>query len=230
MHWRLALVLLAASPLASCADIIEAQGPSTRIYSEPKVARCILTGAGQEAGQEAGFERLVHTPIRVVLPKSASPVTVTCDAPGYRSSTHRLVTDVNQSIAANLMFGTAIGLAVDIMSGAAEQYPSRILIHLEPLSFASAVSRDEWFGRFNRSVAGKWNGIIDRLRISCEEDLESPEDCREELKRTRMDRARDLRALERRRAEAPVHTESQARTPPPPPPALTLPPRPPRDG
>ncbi len=216
MHWRLALVLLAASPLASCADIIEAQGPATRIYSEPEMARCILKGTGQGAG----FERLVHTPIRVVLPKSASPVTVTCTAPGYRSSTHRLVTDVNQSIATNLMFGTAIGIAVDIMSGAAEQYPSRIVVHLEPVSFTSVASRDEWFDRFNRSVAGKWNGIIDNLRISCEENLESPEACREELAQSRMDRARDLRALERRRAEAPVHTEFQAQTPPPPPPAL----------
>ncbi len=222
MNWRLAWVLLAASPLASCADIIEAQGPATRIYSEPKVARCTLKGAG--------FERLVHTPIRVVMPKSASPVTITCAAPGYRGSTHRLATDVNQSIATNLMFGTAIGIAIDIMSGAAEQYPSRILVHLEPLSFASAASRDEWFDRFNRSVEGKWNGIIDRLRISCEENLESPEACHEELARNREDRTRDLRSLERRRAEAPVHTDSQARTPPPPAPALTRPPRPPRDG
>ena len=139
-------------------------------------------------------------------------VTITCAAQGYRSEAHRLITTIDNSVASNLLFGSSIGMAVDIMSGAAEQYPSRILIHLEPQTFPNIAARDAWFGRFRDSLAGKWNGIVNNLRISCEEDLDGPMTCRDELAQARADRGVALEALDRRRDRAVIRAESQART------------------
>lgn len=183
----------------ACAEAIETWGPSTRINSEPAVARCNLDGEG--------LQRVVVTPVRVVLPKNASPVTVTCSAEGYYSSAHQLIT----TISSNLLLGSTIGIAVDIMSGAAEQYPSRIMIHLEPKSFSSAARRDQWFARFRTSLEGKWNGIVENLRIACEEDLESSVSCREEHAQAMTDREVALTRLDRRRDQAVIGTKTQAR-------------------
>ena len=201
---RLASLVLAATSLTACANAIDTWGPSTRIQTEPLVARCTLEGTG--------LQRVVVTPVRVVMPKDASPVTITCAAQGYRSEAHRLITTIDNSVASNLLFGSSIGMAVDIMSGAAEQYPSRILIHLEPQTFPNIAARDAWFGRFRDSLAGKWNGIVNNLRISCEEDLDGPMTCRDELAQARADRGVALEALDRRRDRAVIRAESQART------------------
>lgn len=201
---RLASLVFAATSLTACASVIDAWGPSTRIQTDPSVARCTLEGTG--------LQRVVVTPVRVVMPKDASPISITCSAQGYRSSVHRLITTIDNSIAANLLFGSSIGMAVDIMSGAAEQYPSRILIHLEPRTFPNVAARDSWFGRFRHAVEGRWNGIVDNLRISCEEDLDGPVGCREELAQARADRGVALETLDRRRTRAEIRTESQART------------------
>jgi hypothetical protein len=203
---RTALILFAAMSLTACAEVVDTWGPSTQIRTEPSVARCDLDGTG--------LQRVVVTPIRVVLPKAASPVTISCSAEGYRSSKHVLVTTIDGAIAANLLFGSAVGLAIDIMTGAAEQYPSRIAIHLEPRSFTDAARRDEWFGRYRRSVAGRWNRVVENLRLSCDEDTYAPTACQQELAQARTKRAVALEALDRRHADALIRTESQALTPP----------------
>ncbi len=202
---RLASLVLAATSLTACAEIVDTWGPSTRIQTEPAVARCNFDGTG--------LQRVVVTPIRVVLPKAASPVTISCSAQGYHSSKHVLVTTIDNSVAANLLFGSSIGMAVDIMSGAAEQYPSRILIHLEPQTFPNIATRDKWFGRFRHALEGKWNGIVENLRITCEDELETPLTCRGALAQARTDRGVALKTLDRRRARAEIRAESQARTP-----------------
>lgn len=199
---RLTVLLIAALAISACAEVIDTWGPSTRIEASPKVARCTLEGKG--------LQRVVVTPVRVVLPKAASPVKVTCAAEGYRSSAHRLVTRIDNSIASNLLFGSSIGMVVDIMSGAAEQYPSRIMINLEPAYFATAEARDRWYGRFHASLDFKWSGIVDDLWATCNQDLDSQLDCLEELERAEAERDGAFQALKRRRDAAEVRTKIQA--------------------
>lgn len=203
---RTALIIFAAMSLTACAEVVDAWGPSTRIQTEPAVARCNLDGTG--------LQRVVVTPVRVVLPKAASPVTISCSSEGYHSSRHVLITTIDNSIATNLIFGSAVGLAFDIMTGAAEQYPSRIAIHLEPRSFPDEARRDEWFGRYRRSVAGKWYTIVENLRLTCEDEIAAPDACLKELAQAKKKRAVLLEALDRRHGAAVIRSESQAFTPP----------------
>lgn len=203
---RPALILFAAMSLTACAEVVDTWGPSTRIQTEPAVTRCNLDGTG--------LQRVVVTPVRVVLPKAASPITISCSAEGYYSSKHVLITTIDNSIATNLIFGSVVGLAFDIMTGAADQYSSRIAIHLEPRSFPDAVRRDEWFGRYRRSVAGKWYRIVEDLRLSCDDETSSLEACQKELAQAKTTRAVLLEALDRRHAGAVIRSESQALAPP----------------
>lgn len=201
---RLIALLTTAFALTACAEVIDAWGPSTRIQANPEVARCTLEGEG--------LQREVVTPVRVVLPKAASPVMVTCSAEGYRSSTHRLITRIDNSIATNLLFGSSVGVLIDIMSGAAEQYPSRILINLEPAYFANAGARDTWFGRYRISLNSKWRNIVDEMWAICNQDMDTQFGCMEEVANAEAERDREFQALERRRAAAEIRTEAQART------------------
>ncbi len=201
---RLAALLISALSLSACAEAIDTWGPSTRIEANPKVARCTVEGEG--------LQRVVVTPVRVVLPKEASPVMVTCAAEGYRSSGHRLTTRIDSTIASNLLFGGSIGMVVDIMSGAAEQYPSRIMINLEPEYFATAEARDKWYGRFHAALDYKWSGIVDELWAICNQDMDSQLDCMEEVARNEAERDRAFEALKLRRAAAEVRIETQANT------------------
>ena len=201
---RTALVLLAAMSLAACAEVIDTWGPSTRIQTNPAVARCNLDGTD--------LQRVVVTPVRVVMPKAASPVTISCSAEGYRSSKHVLITNIANSIATNLIFGSAAGLAIDIMTGAAEQYPSRIAIHLEPRSFPDEARRDAWYGRFRSSVTAKWYRIVENLRLTCDDENYDFEACEKELAQAKTNRTVALAALDRRHAAAFIRSESQALT------------------
>jgi len=200
--FRFVPLLIGALSVAACAEAIDSWGPSTRIEANPRVARCTLEGKG--------LQREVVTPVRVVLPKEASPVTVTCAAEGYRTSVHRMTTRIDNSIASNLLFGSSIGMIVDIMSGAAEQYPSRITVNLEPRYFASAEARDEWYGKFRASLDFKWSGIIDDLWATCNQDLEAQLGCTEELARREAERDHEFKVLEDRRAAAEIRTGVQA--------------------
>ncbi len=201
---RLTALLFAALAVSACAEAIDTWGPSTRIQSEPEVARCTLEGKG--------LQREVVTPVRVVLPKAASPVTVTCTAEGYRASAHKLITRIDNSIASNLLLGSSIGMVVDIMSGAAEQYPSRIMINLEPEYFATAAERDKWYGQFEAALSYKWSGIVDDLWAICNQDLDSQLDCLEEVAEAEAGRDSAFLTLERRRTAALVRKDTQADT------------------
>lgn len=199
---RFAFVLLAPMAFGACAEAIDAWGPSTRIETNPAVARCVLVGSG--------LHRVVTTPVRVVLPKEATPVRLTCETEGYIASAHTLKTTINESVAGNMLLGSSIGLAIDIMSGAAEQYPSRVLIELEPESFGTIGERDAWYGRFQTATETKWNTLVENLRVTCEEELETPADCQEEHGQAVTDRETALKALERRRDHARVLPKAQA--------------------
>ena len=195
-------VLAAALLLSACASIMGSDD-GTWISSEPAFVRCQLSGPG--------YNQVVDTPDKIILPKAAAPIRIACKANGYRDANHTLDTATDPMIAANLVFGSSIGVLIDMITGAAEKFPERVTIHMEPKAFASAQARDEWYGRYRRSVEKLWNGIIGNLEIVCAEDMETPMDCLDELKQAKDGGARDLGRLEQRRLYARIRAENRAR-------------------
>lgn len=195
-------VVAAGLLLSACASIMGSDD-GTWIFSEPAFVRCQLSGQG--------YNQVVDTPDEIILPKAAAPIRIACQANGYRDANHTLDTATDPMIAANLVFGSSIGVLIDLITGAAEKFPERVTIHLEPKAFPSAQARDEWYGRYRRSVEKLWNGIIGNLEIVCADDMETPMDCLDELKQAKDGGARDLGRLEQRRLYARIRAENRAR-------------------
>jgi hypothetical protein len=195
-------VLAAGLLLSACASIMGGDD-GTWISSEPAFVRCQLSGQG--------YDQVVDTPDEIILPKAAAPIRIACKANGYRDANHTLDTAIDPMIVANLVFGSSIGVLIDVINGAAEKFPERVTIHMEPKAFASAHARDQWYGSYRESVEKRWNQVIGNLEFVCPDEVETPLDCLDELKQAKAGEARELRLLEQRRLYARIRAENRAR-------------------
>ncbi|ARJ68087.1 hypothetical protein WV31_08110 [Magnetospirillum sp. ME-1] len=97
-------------------------GPSSEvnIATQPAGARCHLSGDG--------FSADIVTPAQVQLPHKAAPITVTCEAPGFRRTVNTLNAGGSGWLWGNTAFivftgGAAVlGLVVDEAVGATTSY------------------------------------------------------------------------------------------------------------
>ncbi len=119
---RLLLVMAIASQLvAGCASMVNGPSSDVEIVTQPVGARCRLSGAD-------GFEASVTTPASLSLPHKAAPITVACEAPGYRRTVNTLNAGGSGWLWGNTAFmvvtgGAAVlGLIVDEAVGASTSY------------------------------------------------------------------------------------------------------------
>lgn len=190
---RLAVALGLAS-LSACASIVSDNDSTTYISTEPEQARCELHGQD--------FKRVVQTPDSITLPAEAAPITVACDAEGYRTTTATLDTSMDGWIVGNLLFGGVIGLAIDAARGAGQKYPPQMALVLDPESFDSNAARDAWYTRRRAELEQKWGAALDEAKRRCNRD--QTELCNK--RRAKIEEARDkaLSELERKRTSAQV--------------------------
>jgi hypothetical protein len=119
---RLSLVLVASTLLAAgCASMVNGPSSDVEILTQPAGALCHLNGAD-------GFVAEITTPVTLSLPHKAAPITVTCEAPGYRRTVNTLNAAGSGWLWGNTAFivvtgGAAVlGLIVDEAVGASTSY------------------------------------------------------------------------------------------------------------
>ena len=198
MHALIRLAGAAASlaALSGCASIVSDNETNVYVATEPEAARCELHGDD--------FTRIINTPGSLIIPSDASPVTVACDAEGYRTTTGELDTSADGWMAGNIIFGIlggGIGLIVDAARGAGMKYPPNITIVLEPESFASAAARNEWYDNRRRILDEKWGAAIEKADTNCRL---APDVCASRLKEARETRDKELDELEQHRVTAKI--------------------------
>lgn len=193
--YRCLTLALAAMVLAACAGT-QGKGRPTRIATLPEDARCELRGNG--------FDRVVQTPVRIHLPKKAAPVTITCQAQGFRTTRGTLDTRLDKAVFANLLMGSMLGFVVDVGTGAARKYPRGITIVLEPVSFNTIAARDSWYGLYRRYIVHKWNEHVVWIEADCGLAGENESACAEEIANVRAKMTEELERLEALRQRAPV--------------------------
>ena len=191
--------------LAGCSSL-GGGGQQTEIVTDPVGAECVAAGAG--------FRQVVRTPDTVTPPLSASPLSVTCTGPGHRDAQGPLRARFDDRIVGNLVFGSSIGVAIDMMNGRDRAYPSKLRIHMEPVSFRTAAARDAWYGRFRNHVAEKWDRAISLSSLGCSEG-DGENACTGEVESLRRGRARELSTLDSRCAGAMIIGEKGAEEPHP---------------
>lgn len=181
---------------AACAGGFSPDRSVTQIITDPPAARCTLQGAS--------FNQIVETPVHVVLPKEAAPVTVSCASDGHRTFVTTLRPLFNGRVFGNLLLGSVLGVMVDFANGHDLKYPRQVHINMEPTVFRNAEARDRWFDRFRRHLTEKWSAAAVEIRRNCSgADDESPH-CRAQMRAAEADRARELVLLEQRRRQARV--------------------------
>ncbi|HSV28644.1 MAG TPA: hypothetical protein VLL76_03770 [Candidatus Omnitrophota bacterium] len=122
---------LAVGGLAACASVVGDTESTVHIRTTPDNALCALKGQG-------GYAASVASPGSVTVPHTASPVTVTCTAPGFRPTANTLTASADGWVWGNsaLIFGTAgvmvLGAMIDESRGAGKAYAEEVEYKLEP--------------------------------------------------------------------------------------------------
>lgn len=177
---------------SACASIVSDNESTTYIGTEPEVARCELHGQD--------FERVVNTPASVTLPSKAAPVTVACEAEGYRRTVADMDTSADGWIFGNILFGGLIGVAIDAARGAGQKFPPNITIVLEPESFDSVAARDAWFDARREKIRTQWDDAIAKVKNECSRNMRDL--CNKKIQEAETLREAQLEDLEQRREAA----------------------------
>lgn len=131
MVQRIVVATLAAAVLGGCASVMGDTESEVAIRTEPAGARCILTGRD-------GYQDSVITPVTIAIPHTAAPVTMRCEAPGFRPTSASLDASADGWMWANagLIFGTGgailLGAVVDESRGAGRAFEGEVEVKLAP--------------------------------------------------------------------------------------------------
>ena len=196
------IAVAAMLPLAACAGGFSDDRSVTQISTDPAGARCTLQGAG--------FTQIVETPAKVVLPKEAAPVTVSCAGEGYRTFVTSLKPMFNAQVFGNLLTGSVIAMVVDFTNGHSLKYPAHVRINMEPAVFSTVEARDRWFSRYRAHVIEKWSGVAGSIANNCSGPDSDSSHCQEKMRAAEADRIRELALLEERRRQVRVEHSDTA--------------------
>ncbi|MCR6632241.1 MAG: hypothetical protein NVV74_20565 [Magnetospirillum sp.] len=117
--------------LAACASVVGSTSSEVQIRTNPDKARCDLKGYD-------GFSASVETPAIVSVPTAAAPVTVTCQAPGFRPTSYTLDATADGWIWGNSALFVAtggiavLGALVDESRAAGKSYAEDVHYDLAP--------------------------------------------------------------------------------------------------
>lgn len=131
MNGKISMIATALLSVSACASVIGDTETAVQIRTKPEAASCRLAGQG-------GYAASLVAPATISIPHNASPVTVTCQAPGFRPTSHTLTASAGNWIWGNsaLIFGTAgvmvLGAVVDESRGAGKAFAEDVEYILDP--------------------------------------------------------------------------------------------------
>ena len=120
----------AALLLAGCGSMVNGTSSEVNVATQPAGARCSLSG-------NDGFAAEITTPAKLDIPHKAAPVTVACQAPGYRRTVNTLNTGGsgwlwgNTALIAVTGGAAVLGLVVDEAMGGATRYGATFTMELD---------------------------------------------------------------------------------------------------
>lgn len=138
--FKIVFILMCVS-LSNCATIVS--GTSQGVFIEtPKVenASCDLKD------QEGAVYHLAKSPGNVTVQKGNGPLTIICGKHGYENGTTLVESDFSDIAFGNiLMPGGSIGILIDAITGAAQQYPDNITVWMKPFKWTSQAEKTDWY-------------------------------------------------------------------------------------
>lgn len=133
-------VALTACVISSCATITTGTDQGIKVVTEKDIigASCTLVDS---KGNRSFIPR---TPGTTYITRGNAPLIITCTKPGYKSTTLEIDEEVAGATFGNIILGGGIGIIFDASSGAAQRYPDKIVIWMEPEEWLDENSRLQW--------------------------------------------------------------------------------------
>jgi hypothetical protein len=135
----IALGLLSAG-LSGCATIASGTTQNLTVVSEKNIsgARCELSD------KKGGKWYVPSTPATVTVRKGDGPMSVICKKEGYNDTIIMVEEELAGAVFGNIIAGGGIGILVDSVSGAAQHYPDKVTVWMEPAVWFSEQDRANW--------------------------------------------------------------------------------------
>ena len=119
-----------ASPLlvliltAGCATMKNGGKQTVTVVTTP------VNGAVCTLSNKKGTWKVNRTPSTVVVRRSSKALTIECHEPGWRSGKVMVKSKVPKGFAGGAILGGITGTVIDMMGGAAYEYPERIVVRM----------------------------------------------------------------------------------------------------
>jgi hypothetical protein len=125
--------------LPGCATIVSGTQQSLFVDTpEVEGATCQLNDS------KGGSWYLGNTPGSVSVAKGNGPMNVMCKKEKYKSASVSVEEEIAGATLGNVILGGGVGILVDAASGAAQKYPDRTIVWMEPVNWTSEAARTEW--------------------------------------------------------------------------------------
>jgi hypothetical protein len=115
---------LVAMALSGCSTLFEGHTQYLRVETSPAHATCTLVRAGLTIGT------IASTPGAVVVEKTKDDITITCTKDQFLAARYVNHSGTEPATYGNLIFGGALGWAVDSATGSDNLYSSSVLVTL----------------------------------------------------------------------------------------------------
>jgi len=137
-----ALFITALYYVSGCASIVSGTQQSLFIDTpEVEGATCQLTDS------KGGSWYLGNTPGSVTVSKGNGPMNIVCKKKEYKTATYSLEEDVAGAVLGNVLLGGGVGIFVDAATGAAQKYPDKATVWMEPIKWSSSSAKEEWLDK-----------------------------------------------------------------------------------
>lgn len=125
--------------LIQCATVTS--GTSQAILVDVLNAQGTLCRGTDKAGRQYIW---ADTPSSTTVHKGDGPMTLICEKEGFQKTTMTFDEELAGATMGNIILGGGIGILVDTMSGAAQEYPSKIQLVMKPLDTAPQAAHDDY--------------------------------------------------------------------------------------
>jgi len=119
-------VMLGALLLTGCSSIVEGTSQEIAVNTTPPGASCSLNRGGEK------IATIEKTPGSVTVEKTKDDITVICELDGYQKNDVVNESGTAAATFGNLLFGGAVGWAIDSATGSDNKYDSPLAIALTP--------------------------------------------------------------------------------------------------
>ena len=136
---RVFLVTLLPLLLTQCATLTSGTSQSILI-DVLNAPGAICRGTDNKGRQYVWFE----TPASTTVHKGDGPMALICEKEGFEKTTMTFDEGLTNATYGNIIIGGGIGILVDTMSGAAQEYPSQVRFVMKPVKTAPQAAHDEY--------------------------------------------------------------------------------------